>query len=85
MHKFFYIGILFIAFKAYLFGKGIYLTHTYMKDFSYVENGQNWFTSTEAPNTPLAILGFILFFIVVLVMWKFVCELLEKFFSYFES
>jgi hypothetical protein len=85
IQKIFYLGTIFIAFKAYLFGKGIYLTHTYIKDISYYENGQHWYTSTEAQNTPLAILGFIVFFIVVLIMWKFICELLVKFFSYFES
>ncbi|QUI24109.1 hypothetical protein HZI73_18215 [Vallitalea pronyensis] len=85
MHKIFYIGILVIAFKAYLFAKGIYLTHTYMKGIEFVQDGQHLFTSTEVPNKPLAIFGFIIFFIIVLVIWKFICELLIKFFSYFES
>lgn len=85
MHKIFYLGTIFIAYKAYLFRKGIYLSRTYMKNVPNVQNSERWYTYAEFNNMPLAMLEFILFLIVVLVMWKFICELLIKFFSYFES
>ena len=83
VEKIFYIGILFIAYKAYLFGKIIYMTHTYSKMSSYLVNGQRLII--HANNLPLGIIGSLLFFIVSLIIWKLVCELLIKFFSYFEN
>lgn len=82
MHKIFYIGILIIAYKAYIFGKTIYLTHTYAK---WIPDARFGNQIIDVNNTPLAILGFIVYLVVVLIIWKFICELLIKFFSYFES
>ncbi|MCT4597817.1 MAG: hypothetical protein N4A50_08095 [Vallitalea sp.] len=85
IHKIFHLGIIFIAYRAYLFGRVVYLTCTYEKQIRHIQGRDMYsYTSVMKNNTPLAVLGFIVFFIVVVFMWKFVCELLVKVFSYFE-
>lgn len=86
IHKIFHLGIIFIAYRAYLFGRVVYLTCTYEKQIRHIEGRDLYsYTSVTKNNTSLAILAFIVSFIVVVVMWKFICELLVKFFSYFEN
>lgn len=72
----YWIGCIPIIYKAYLWGKSIYLTSYYEKQISYLQDGQKWFTSEMVNNLPLAILGFIIYLTVSFVVWKLICELL---------
>ncbi|WP_113671563.1 hypothetical protein [Vallitalea guaymasensis] len=86
IHKIFYIGMIIAAYKSYMFAKVIYMTCTYEKMVRHIE-GRNMYsyTSRTVNNAPLAVLGFIIYFIVILILWKLICELLLKFFTFFES
>jgi hypothetical protein len=68
------IGCIIIIYKAYLWGKSIYLTSFYQKQINDFQNG--WLTFETVNNLPLAILGFVVYFIIIAVVWKLVCELL---------
>jgi hypothetical protein len=72
----FYVGCFIIIYKAFLWGKAIYLTNFYEKGVSYLQNNQKWFTSVTVNNLPLGVLGFITYFIVISLAWKLICELL---------
>ncbi|GMQ58672.1 hypothetical protein AN1V17_30670 [Vallitalea sediminicola] len=86
IHKIFYIGMLIVAYKAYMFARVIYMTCTYEKMVRHFAGNNTYsYTSMTVNNAPLAILGFIICFIVILILWKLICELLLKFFTYFES
>ncbi len=70
------IGCIIIIYKAYLWGKSIYLTSFYEKQISYFRDGERWITSEPANNLFLAVLGFVVYFIIAAVVWKLICELL---------
>jgi len=72
----FYIGCFIIVYKAFLWGKAIYLTNFYEKEISYLQGSQRWFTSETVNNLPLGVMGFIVYFIVISLAWKLICELL---------
>ncbi|GMQ61562.1 hypothetical protein [Vallitalea maricola] len=85
IHKIFYIGALIVAYKSFMFARVIYITCTYEKMVRHIEGRNTYsYTSTTVNNAPLAVLGFIIYFIVILILWKLICELLLKFFTYFE-
>lgn len=72
----FSIGSFLIAYKAFVFGKAIYLVNYYNRQTSYLQDGQRWYSSEQANNLPLGIAGGIMYFIVLLLIWKLICELL---------
>lgn len=72
----FEIGCIIIAYKAFLWGKAIYLSTYYEKEISYIKNNQSWYTTEMTNNLPLGIAGGIVYFIVISVAWKLICELL---------
>lgn len=72
----FSIGSFIVAYKAFIFGKAIYLVNFYNKEISYFKDGQRWYTGKEVNNLPLGIVGGIMYFIVIILIWKLVCELL---------
>lgn len=72
----FCMGCVLIAYKAFIFGKEIYLANFYFKSIKYVQNGQRIYTEREVNNLPLGIFGGVIYFIVILLIWKLVCELL---------
>lgn len=70
------LGCLLIIYKAYRWGKSLYLTNFIEKDINYIQNGERWYTSETVNNAPLGILGFFAYFLVFSFIWKLVCELL---------
>ena len=80
----FYAGLIPLIVQSYIIGKYIYLTNTYMSSVNTIRDGQTWLTGQEVNNAPLGLLGGVVSFVVQLVIWKMVCELLIIFFRYFE-
>lgn len=72
----FVFGNFIIMYNAYAFGKSIYLTTYYEQGISYIQEGQRWYTTEKVNNLPLGIVGSIAYFIITLVIWKVICELL---------
>ncbi len=72
----FWVGAVVSAISSFLFGKYLYITTTYAKDFSYIQDGQQWFSSELVNNLPLGVGGAIVLFIASIVILKVVCELL---------
>lgn len=70
------IGCIIIIYKAYLWGRSIYLTSFYDREINYVQGGQNMLTIQTVNNLPLSILGFVVYCIVISIAWKLICELL---------
>ncbi len=82
---FFKVGIVIAFIKSLAVGYLIYNTSTYDKTISYFQNGVKYFTSSPAPNLPLAIISAIILFLVAVVLWKFICEFLFIVLKYFQS
>jgi len=80
----FIVGSAIIAFKSFFIGKAVYLTNFYIKGISYLENGQRWYTDREVNNLPLGIVSGVIYFIIALLLWKLVCELLYIIFKRIE-
>ncbi|PKM49706.1 MAG: hypothetical protein CVV02_14625 [Firmicutes bacterium HGW-Firmicutes-7] len=70
------MGCITLLYKAFLVGRVLYLTNTYAKETSYMQGGQQWYSSIEVNNMPLGLFGGLAFFIVSLLIWKIICELL---------
>ena len=79
------VGMIPLLYKAYLFGRYLYLNNTYEKGFTFLQDGQTWFSSKPVNNAPLGIVGGIIFFIISIFIWKLGCELFLIMFRYFES
>jgi hypothetical protein len=76
----FYIGIIPIAYKCIQFGKWVYLNNTYQIT---VKQG-DWFTGKEVNHLPLGIFQGVILFIVSIIIWKIICEMLLIVLKYFE-
>ena len=72
----YYIGCLIVIYRAFLWGRAIYLANFYEKEISYLKDNQRWHTSETVNNLPLGVVGFIIYFIVISLAWKLICELL---------
>ncbi|SHH81757.1 DUF4282 domain-containing protein [Desulfosporosinus lacus] len=81
----FYVGFIPLIAQSYMLGKNIYETNTYSKSIQVNQNGQIWLTGQEVNNIPLGILGGLVSFIVTMIIWKIICELLIIVFRYFEA
>lgn len=81
----FYLGITPLFISSFLFGKNVYLTNQYFKDVSWIENGTRWYTQYEANNLPLGIFLGIIYFVIGILTWKIICELLIIIFRCFET
>lgn len=77
----FYTGIIPIVFKSIGFGKNVFLNNTYQ---IIVKEGE-WFTGKEVNNLSLGIFQGILHFIISIIIWKIVCEILLIILRYFEG
>ncbi len=72
----FFMGILIIVYRAFLYGKSLYLTHFYEKMVKYTEGGDQWYTTQNVNNPVYGILGFIIYAVVFIVIWKLICEII---------
>ena len=81
----FFIGLLPLLFTSILFGNYLYLTNMYSKSISFMRDGQKWYTSEQVNNLPLGFLGGFVFFIVIVLVWKILCELLIIIFRAIET
>jgi len=77
------IGIAFV--KSFMIGAIIYNVSTYDKTISFISDGVKHFTSTPAPNLPLASVSSIVAFLISVAIWKFVCEFILIVLKYFQS
>lgn len=81
----FFLGIIPELFASILFGRFLYLSNTYYKGISFLQNGMKTFSEREVNNLPLGVLGGIAFFIVTVLLWKVICELLIIIFRVIET
>lgn len=72
----FWIGTALSAIPSFMLGKYLYMTTTYNKEISYIQNGEQWFTYKQVNNLPLGIGGAVFTFLVSIFIWKIVCEVL---------
>ncbi|HYF81877.1 MAG TPA: hypothetical protein VEB00_02455 [Clostridia bacterium] len=72
----FWVGTVLSAISSFLFGKFLYMTNTYDKAISFIQDGQRWFTSKPVNNFPLGVGGAIVSFIISIVVLKVTCEVL---------
>lgn len=77
----FYTGFIPILYKSVLFGKTVYLTHTYQKTIKVGD----WYTGEEVNNLPLGIFQGVILFLIAVVIWKVVCEIIFIVVRYFEK
>ena len=81
----FYLSIVPFFISSIMFGKYIYLTSTYFKDITFMENDQQMFTQTIVNNLPLAVFLASIYFVLGILIWKIICELLIIIFRCFET
>jgi hypothetical protein len=81
----FFLGLLPILFTSILFGKYLYISNTYLKGIWFMQDGQQSYTEKYVNNLPLGIFGGFLFFIVTVLVWKILCELLIIIFKAIET
>ena len=81
----FYLSIVPFFISSIMFGKYIYLTSTYFKDITFMENDQQMFTQTIVNNLPLAVFLASIYFVLGILIWKIICELLLIMFRCFET
>lgn len=77
----FYTGIIPIIHKSIAFGKTVYLSNTYQRT---VKVG-DYYTEKEVNNLLLGVFEGLVLFIVLVIFWKVVCELLYIIIRYFEK
>jgi len=78
-------GMIPLMYKSYLFGRYIYINNSYEKDFSFIQNGERLYSSKPVNNVPLGIIGGIILFIILVIIWKLICELLLIILEFFET
>lgn len=81
----FFIGSLPLLFSAVLFGRYLYLNNTYLKSIRFMQDGQLVYSEIQAQDTTLGVLGGFAFFIVAVLIWKVLCELLIIIFRALET
>jgi len=82
---FFWIGALVLLVIACAQGYVIYLTHTYHTTIRQTVDGVTWYTGAEVYNLPLGITYGVFFFIIGVLLWRLVCEVIYIVLSYFKS
>lgn len=78
---FFYTGIIPIVYQCVVFGKQVYATHFVE---TTVKEG-DWYTGKTINDLPITIFQGTVAFLVSIVMWKVICELLLIVVRYFET
>ncbi|MDR3599480.1 MAG: hypothetical protein P4L49_03190 [Desulfosporosinus sp.] len=81
----FYLGLLPLIIPSFYMGNFIYLYSTYSTQIETSLNGQPVSTFQDVNNVPLGVIGGVVTFIILSVLWKMVCELLIILFKYFET
>lgn len=81
----FFLGLLPLLFASIIFGKYLYLTNTYFKGIWFIQDGQKMYTEKMANNLPLGVFGGFIFFVVSVLVWKVICELLIIIFRAIET
>ncbi|MDO0824642.1 hypothetical protein [Desulfosporosinus nitroreducens] len=81
----FYMGLIPLIVPSYFLGNFIYLTNTYFEEVQSIYNGQPILSFQDINNAPLGVLGGVVTFVVLSILWKVLCELLIILFRYFES
>ncbi|EGW39470.1 hypothetical protein DOT_2523 [Desulfosporosinus sp. OT] len=81
----FYFGLLPLIVPSFYMGNFIYLTNTYSTEIQTSFNGQLMSTFQDVNNVPLGVIGGVVTFIILSIIWKMVCELLIILFKYFET
>ncbi|TCZ68559.1 hypothetical protein E0485_24330 [Paenibacillus albiflavus] len=76
----FYTGILPIMYQAFVFGRKVYLNNFIQ---TQVKEG-NWYIGKEINNLPLGVLQGVIVFIISIIIWKVICELILIVVRYFE-
>ncbi len=88
-HFLYYIGMPIVAYKAIQFGKAVNMQKAMSKGFSGIQNGNIESAVQQALEGPSVSISSIflgmLYFFIVLIIWKLVCELILIAFKYFES
>ncbi len=59
-----------------LFGKYLYMTNTFEREISFIENGETWYSFEPVNHLPLGIIGGVASFIISMVVLKAACEVL---------
>lgn len=81
----FYFGLLPLIVPSFYMGNFIYLTNTYSTPIETSFNGQPISTFQDVNNVPMGVIGGVVTFIILSILWKMVCELLIILFKYFET
>ncbi len=76
----FYTGILPIIYQSIEFGKTVYLNN--FVEIT-VKNG-DWYTGKEINNLPLGIFQGVIVFLISIIIWKVICEIIFIMVRYFE-
>lgn len=77
----FWIGSVGILTASSMGGYHIYLTNTYQK---VIRQG-NWYTGVEANNLPLGLFCGILYFVIGVLTWRLICEIIYIILQYFQN
>lgn len=77
----FYTGIIPIFYLSVAFGKRVYASHFVQ---TTVKEG-DWYTGKTINDLPISVFQGTVAFLVSIVMWKLICELLLIVFRYFET
>lgn len=77
----FYTGIIPILYKSTAFGKSVYLHNTYETTIRVGD----YYTGKEVNNQPLGVFAGVVFFLIAIIIWKIVCELIFIIIRYFEQ
>lgn len=84
-HFLYYIGMPVVAYKAIQFGKDTNLKKAIREGASVIRNG-NIEQVIDGPSVYVsAVFLGILYLFIVMIIWKFICELILIAFKYFES
>lgn len=88
VHFLYFIGFPIILFKAFQFGKAIKLqsivNKAQMGNINIDPRNFNMYGITLFDSIK-GFIGGIIYFVVIIIVWKLICELLFVFFRYFES
>lgn len=72
----FWAGTALSAIASLLFGKYLYMTNTYDRETSFMQNGETWHSFEPVNHLPLGIGGAIASFVISIVILNVVCEVL---------
>lgn len=81
----FYVGLAIVSYRSIVFGRHLYLAYTYQKKLQIFRDGVYTVTYRTVNHLPLGILGGIVFFVLSVVAWKILCELVYIIVRAFET